>query len=249
MAAPWLRIAHRGACGTAPEHTRAAFERALALGVDMIEMDAQLTCDDEIVVFHDFELQRTTNGDGPVRQHTLAAIKRLDAGAWFGQAFAGERVLTLDEVLDLVGVRARLNVEVKSPAAADWAVIGRKLIATLHDRGRLEETVVSCFMAGALAALREQSRAVRLGFLWQQEDLAMVWRLARELSLLSVHPHWSLVTPSFVEAAHVRGLRVLTWTVNDAGAMARLVQVGVDGIISDYPERVAQVPERPEAGG
>src|SRR5215468_1737197 len=99
MNQPWLRIAHRGASGTAPELTRSAFERALAIGVDMIELDVQFSRDLELVVFHDVELQRTTSGRGLVREHEFAELKRLDAGSWFGSSFAAERVLSLKEVI------------------------------------------------------------------------------------------------------------------------------------------------------
>jgi glycerophosphoryl diester phosphodiesterase len=236
----WLRVAHRGASGSAPEHTRPAFERALRLGVDMIELDVQLSRDGELVVIHDAELNRTTNGVGAVRDRLFAELKELDAGGWYGPQFAGEHVLSLDEVIDIVGADARLNVEVKAPQL-DWPILATRLIGTLRNRGRLEPTIVSCFEPGALAVIHEQDAGVRLGLLWQRTDFEEAWDWARRLGALSIHPHWMLVSSAVVNAAHSRGLQVLTWTANEIPIMRELVHAGVDGIISDHPERFASV--------
>jgi glycerophosphoryl diester phosphodiesterase len=238
MARPWLRIAHRGASGDAPEHTRPAFARAVDAGVDMIELDVQLSRDHRLVVMHDLDLARTTNGQGTVRDHTLAELQRLDAGSWFGPQFAGEPVLSLDEVIDIVATRARLNVEVKAPAA-DWAPLAANLIAMLRARGVLEATVISSFEMQALATVRAEASDARLGVLWQSPDLDAAWAAAQELRATSIHPYWMLASPQVIETAHARGLEVLTWTVNDVAVMRTLVEHGIDGIISDFPTRFA----------
>jgi glycerophosphoryl diester phosphodiesterase len=230
-----MRIAHRGASGTAPEHTRAAFLRALELGVDMLECDVQLTRDEQLVLMHDQELERTTNGHGAVRDYTLAEIKALDAGSWFGSQFAGETVLALSEALTLVGNAARLNVELKAPRA-DWPLVGSCLIDTLSRHQALESTIISCFEPEALSVVRHCSDRARLGLLWQHASFEDAWRWARALDAVSIHPLWLLVSADVVRAAHARALKVLTWTVNDIGIMKDLVRQGVDGIISDFPE-------------
>jgi hypothetical protein len=150
MGREWLRIAHRGASGSLPEHTRPAFERALDLGVDMIELDVQLSRDGVLVVLHDLDLQRTTGVAGAVRTRSFAEIKTLDAGGWYGAQFSGQPVLSLDEVIDIVGTRARLNVEVKAPVI-DWPVLATTLTGTLRRRGLLDASVISCFGPAALA--------------------------------------------------------------------------------------------------
>src|SRR5215470_4251056 len=132
----WLRIAHRGAAGTRPELTRAAFERALEIGVDMIELDVQLTRDRQLVVLHDLELGRTLQGEGAVREHNFDELRALDAGAWFALEYAGARVPSLAEVLDLTDGKAALNVEVKSPAP-DWQPTASAVVDLLTARGRL----------------------------------------------------------------------------------------------------------------
>jgi len=185
MNGAWLRIAHRGASGSAPEHTRPAFERALELGVDMIELDVQLSRDGQLVVIHDYDLQRTTGASGAVREWSFADIKRLDAGTWFGVPFAGEHVLSLDEVIDIVGTRARLNVEIKAPEA-DWSALAATLTGTLQRRGVLDETIISCFEPAALAAVRHCTPTARLGVLWQQTEFGAAARRRLASSLLDV---------------------------------------------------------------
>ena len=234
---PYLRIAHRGAAGTRPELTRPAFERALEIGVDMMELDVQLTRDRRLVVLHDRELGRTVQGAGAVRDHTLAELCALDAGAWFALEYAGTRVPSLDEVLDLSAGRAELNVEIKSPEP-DWDATAQSVIELLTAKRRLESTIISSFEMGALRAVRERSTAARLGVLWHSADLDPMWLLAEGLQARAVHPEWSLVDAALIEHAHARGLAVITWTVNEPTTMAALAALGVDGIISDYPERL-----------
>jgi glycerophosphoryl diester phosphodiesterase len=246
MAHAWLRIAHRGASGSAPEHTRPAFERAVELGVDMIELDVQLSHDGELVVIHDHDLHRTTSATGTVRDWSLAKIKALDAGSWYGAQFAGERILSLDEVIDIVGTRARLNVEVKAPAT-DWPALAPTLIHRLRARKQLQRTIISCFEPAALAAVRACDAAAPVGLLWQQMDFETAWEWARRLNAVSFHPHWALLSSELIDAAHERGLQVLTWTVNDVETMRELLHLGVDGIISDHPERFRAIADRAPA--
>jgi glycerophosphoryl diester phosphodiesterase len=236
----YLRIAHRGAAGTRPELTRPAFERALELGVDMIELDVQLTRDGQLVVLHDRTLGRTVAGAGPVRERTLAELQALDAGSWFDVRWAGATVPSLAEVLAWTAGRAELNVEIKSPAE-DWAPTAAALVALLTASGRLRETIISSFAMGALAAVRARSGAARLGVLWQTTDFTPMWAEAEALAAVAVHPLWTLVDAAFVAEARTRGRQVLVWTVNDADAIADLIAMGVDGIISDFPERLPRL--------
>ena len=233
-----LRIAHRGAAGSRPELTRPAFAHALDLGVDMIELDVQLTADGELVVLHDRELGRTLAGSGPVRHRTLAELQALDAGSWFAPQWSDARVPSLDEVLEQTAGRAELNVEIKSPAP-DWAATAAALVDLLERHGRLDATIISSFERGALDAVRAHAPAARLGVLWHTADLDRMWQAAAALAAVAVHPLWGLVDAAFVAAARAQGRRVIVWTVNDPDAIAALAALGVDGIISDFPERLA----------
>ena len=236
----WLKIGHRGAAGTRPELTIPSFERAIELGVDMIELDVQLTSDGGLVVLHDRGLGRTVRAAGPVREHSLAELCGLDAGAWFGPDYAGACVPSLQEVLDLTRGRVELNVEIKSPAP-DWERTAEVLVRLLERAGRLPATIISSFHAGALHAVREASPSARIGLLWQDADLETAWSEAAALGARSVHPVWALVDAAAVSAAHARGLDVIAWTANSPAVMAQLVACGADGVISDYPERFGSI--------
>jgi glycerophosphoryl diester phosphodiesterase len=243
MRTNWLRVAHRGASGSAPEHTREAFRRAVEFGADMIELDVQLSADGELVVIHDFELERTTSGHGTVRGCSLAALRELDAGSWFAPEFRGERILTLSEVLELVSDRADLNVEVK-PTAGDEQLVAAELVQVLRRFDKVDSTIVSCFDFDVLRRLRGLDATLPLGLLTHDADFSATWSAARELKARSVHPHWALVTTELIADARKVGVEVITWTVNDVEVMEELLCRGVDGIISDYPERFRQVEAR-----
>lgn len=237
VSSSWLRIAHRGAAGTRPEHTRSAFLRALEIGVDMIELDVHLTKDERLVVIHDHELARTTPAQGAVREHTLAELQQIDAGAWFAPDYAGQTILSLDDVLMLTKGKVRLNVEIKAPES-DWSGVSQQLLASLRKHDSLNSTVVSCFDLGALVNLRRADSAIALGVLWAQPEIEEAWRWCAETDAVNIHPYWRLTNSETVQAAHDRNLRVLVWTVNAAEDMRDMLTAGVDGIISDFPERL-----------
>jgi len=238
----YRKIGHRGAAGSRPEHTLPSFERAIELGVDMIELDAQLTSDRRLVVLHDRELGRTVTGGGPVRDLTLDALQAMDSGSWFGEAYAGEPVLSLDEVLDRTAGQVDLNVEIKSPAP-DWETTAEVLLALLGERGRMRSTVVSCFDMEALRCVRDRAAEARIGVLWQTPEFDGMWAAARRLGAESVHPYWALIDSGVVAEAHRRELTVLAWTVNKPADMRSLLTLGVDGLISDFPERFPGGPD------
>ncbi|HVN84750.1 MAG TPA: glycerophosphodiester phosphodiesterase family protein [Candidatus Binatia bacterium] len=247
MSASFLVIGHRGAAGLAPEHTRPSFERAVASGVDLIELDVQLTRDRELVVMHDRELGRTAAASGDVRNWSLPELKRLDTGSWFGPEFSGQSALRLDEVFELLDRRAALNVEIKSPEP-DWEATAGELAAVLRRWDPESRTVVSSFEFGALAAVREVCPDVRLGVLWQSLDLNSAREWMTTLAATSLHPFSGLVSEDVVRSAHRRGWQVYTWTVNDEDEMVRVADAGVDGVISDFPDRLQALRARRVSG-
>lgn len=236
----FLRIGHRGAAGTRPELTIPAFARALELGVDMIELDVQLTRDRHLVVLHDRQLGRTVRGQGPVRERCLAELMALDAGAWFDARWAGALVPSLDQVLELTAGRAELNVEIKSPPP-DWDDTAQVLLELLERCGRLGATLISGFELGALQAVRVRSAAAAIGVLWERVDGEAMWGAAAAVGAAALHLQWTLIDDAVVAEAHERGLKVIAWTVNDPDAMAELARLGVDGQISDFPERLRAI--------
>ena len=239
MRIPWI-IAHRGASGHAPENTLAAFERAVQLGAGFIETDLHLTRDAQFVAIHDATLERTTNGRGAVRDFTLRELRRLDAGKWFDRDYMGQRIPTLDEILEF----ARKNdvifyLEVKYDAA--WGM-HHSLMAALQKVENAARTIVISFDQTTLAALRRVDASIMMGLLADESGKDYV-KDALELGARQLCPQASLVTQELVERAHGADLQVATWTVDDAKEMRRLIAAGVDGIMTNFPDRLRAVIE------
>jgi glycerophosphoryl diester phosphodiesterase len=229
-----LNIAHRGASGRFPENTLKAFAAAIEAGAQMCELDAHLTSDGVLVVIHDKTVDRTTDGRGAVRSMTLAELKRLDAGVRFGREFQGERIPTLDEVMALTDGRCGLNIELKGDG------VERKVCDLIVERRALATAIVSSFNWDALAVVRHFDPRVRVGLLASQWP-ARLFGAAFDLKAESINPRSNIVTEDLCIAAHERNLSVYTWTVDDPGEIRRLIAFGVDGIMTNYPERLREL--------
>lgn len=227
-----LVIAHRGASGTSPENTLAAFRRAEALGAEMIELDVQLSRDGEVVVIHDWTLDRTTTGTGAVGERSLTELKALDAGSWFGSSFKGERVPTLAEVL--ASVRLAVNVELKP--VGDHGLEAAAL-AVVEGAGALDRVVFSSFEMTSLARLRACSRAATLAVLWETDAIDEALRQMDGVDARALHLRKDAATPSVLAGAADRGIPVRVWTVNEPADFRRLATARVDAIFTDFPER------------
>jgi len=232
-------IAHRGASGTRPENTLLAFRRAAELGAPMVELDAQLTRDGEVVVIHDFTLDRTTDGTGAVRDRTLAEIRRLDAGRWFDPGFAGERVPTLAEVL--AAVPLGVNVELK-PVGEDG--LEACALEVVESAGALARVVFSSFDLGILERLRARSRSAAIGLLWEDDTITQALQCANRVAATALHLRKDALHDATIATVAAAGLRVRVWTVNDQAEMEALVAAGVDAVFTDYPERFLQIHPR-----
>jgi glycerophosphoryl diester phosphodiesterase len=236
-------IAHRGASGHAPENTMAAFRRAVELGARFIETDLQITRDARVVAIHDSTLDRTTSGKGQVHLLALDEIRALDAGAWFhrdGASFAGERVPTLGEILDFAKEQDVIfYLEIKSGPA--WGV-EHAVVAALRDRSATARVVILSFDPAALDAVRRLDSTMMTGFLCEHPsgDFDLVERTVRAGARQLV-ARGDLITPEVVDKAHHAGLQVVAWTINEAEQMRRLIAIPVDGVITDYPDRLLQI--------
>ena len=229
-----LNIAHRGASALAPENTMAAFEKAIELGADAIELDLHLTRDGELVVIHDDTLDRTTDGRGPVHGRSLEELKRLDAGRWFGQAFAGERIPALAEVLDRFAGKVPLALEVKA-GSAFFPGIEESVVAALRQHAAIEEAAIASFDHFALRRLKEIEPTVQTGALMVGRPVA-IQALASACLADAVALEASLVTATEVEACRAAGLQLVVWVVNEPAQMLHFIELGVDGIITDRPD-------------
>jgi glycerophosphoryl diester phosphodiesterase len=224
-----LCIGHRGAMGHAPENTLLSFKKALELGASCVEADVY-NVDGNLVVFHDDRLERTTNGSGYLLDHDFDYLRSLDAGN-------GERIPTLGEVFETVDLRAGVNVELKGPGTARPVA---EFISTLREYGWGDDLIlVSSFNHPELEEVRRIDPGIRLGVLISGppgDDAAF----AVSLGAYSVHLSLKSIELRFVEDAHSRGLRVFVFTVNDPEDICRMEGLGVDGVFTNYPERVLQ---------
>jgi glycerophosphoryl diester phosphodiesterase len=229
-----LNIAHRGASAYAPENTIAAFDKAVEQGADAIELDLHLSRDGELVVIHDDTLDRTTDGSGPVHQRSLAELMRLDAGRWFGEAFAGERIPTLSEVLDRFVGRIPLALEVK--AGSDFFPgIEETLVSALRRHSAIEDAAVASFDHFALKRLKEIEPTLRTAALLVGRPVSLS-ALAGPARADGLAIEASFVTKAEVEACRAAGLKLVVWVVNEPAQMRHFIRLGVDGIITDRPD-------------
>ncbi len=230
-------IAHRGASAQAPENTLVAYRRALAIGVDGVELDVHLSADGEPVILHDPTLERTTNGRGLVRALPLAELRRLDAGRWFGDAFAGERLPTLPEALDLLS-RVRVIIEIKNAPVPYPGIAGR--VASVIRASAHRAVSVSSFDHTVLVAMKKEMPALETAVLYFARPVDPV-RLARDAGATVLHPHWTMLAPDTVAAAHAAGLRVEVWVADEPEDLRRMVAIGPDGIMTNHPDRLRAV--------
>jgi glycerophosphoryl diester phosphodiesterase len=236
-----LAIAHRGASGYAPENTFAAFRRAIALGAGFIETDLQLSRDARLVAIHDATVNRTTNGQGAVHDMTLAELRRLDAGSWFGSEFAGERIPTIEEILEFANKHDVVFYLEMKPSGS-WGG-EHALISALRESREIARTVVISFDAAILAAVRKIEPTLMTGLLFEGH-IPNPLDKAIEIGARQLAVRGDLVTPRLLKEARGHDLQVVCWTVNHPGHMRLLVQAGVDGIISDYPDRLLELTRR-----
>jgi glycerophosphoryl diester phosphodiesterase len=229
-----LVVAHRGASRVAPENTRAAFRAALAQGADAVELDVRRTSDGHVIVLHDATVERTTDGRGPAARHSLAALKALDAGRWFGEAFTGERLPTLEEAVALIGDRAGLFIEIKQGPLFD-DTIEAAVARIIEETGLAGRCEVSSFDHFSVRRMKALLPAVPGGILYDAR-LIDPFEAARLAHADAVHPGWPNVTPDLVGEAHRRGLAVAVWTVNDEDTIVELARMGVDVLITDVPD-------------
>src|SRR2546426_8463503 len=230
-----LVIAHRGASGHAPENTLAAFWKAVLLGATFIETDLQLSRDARFVAIHDATVNRTTNGQGVVHEMTLAELRLLDAGSWFGSEFTGERIPTLEEILEFSKKNdVVFYLEIKP--AGSWGG-EHALIGALRESGEIPRTVVISFDAAIVLSLRKIEPTLMTGLLYDGQIENPIGN-AVEIGARQLVVRGDLVTPAMIAEVRRKDLQVVCWTVNHPAHMRMLAGAGLDGIMSDYPDRL-----------
>jgi glycerophosphoryl diester phosphodiesterase len=238
-----LNIAHRGASGHAPQNTLTAFRLAADVGADGIELDVHLSRDGEVVVIHDATVDATTDGHGRVGAMSTVELKRLDAGSWFGARFSGERIPLLSEVFEAVGHRLLINVEIKVEVGHHPVAQETEVVRLIEDCGMLERVIISSFSPRSLRRVRALNPHIPLGFLHSKPLPVFPPALLRLVGLdyAALHPRYTKVDARYMARAQRWGKRVHAWTVNEAGSMAQMRDLGVDGIITNYPDVLRDV--------
>jgi glycerophosphoryl diester phosphodiesterase len=229
-----LVIAHRGASGERPENTEAAFERAIELGADMIETDLHLSKDDVVMIHHDAQLERL-GATGEIRDYTFAELRDLDAAP--GQ-LKRAAIPTLLDLLERQAPRIDFNLELKVGLTGPYEGLEKQVVAMLEDRGLLPRMLLSSFDDAVLKAVREASAGARIAVLVSPREPEAVIERAFAVAAEAINPHWALVTRESVEEAHAQGLSVYPYTANEESEMRRLLDCGVDGVITNYPDRL-----------
>jgi glycerophosphoryl diester phosphodiesterase len=232
-----LVIAHRGASGERPENTLLAFERAVEQTADMIETDLHLTRDGVIVLHHDASLDRL-GAEGEIRDRTAAELAVLDVAP---ETFAAERMPTLPDLLDGFGARIAFNLELKVGLEAPYDGLEERVIEELETRDMLSRMLLSCFDDRVLERVRAISANARLAVLASPRAPRAMIERARRVGAEAINPHCFLVDEELVRSAHAEGLAVYPYTANELPEMTRLLDCGVDGVISNYPARLREL--------
>ena len=234
-----INLAHRGFSGCYPENTLLAFEKGLEAGADGFELDTHLTKDGEVVVIHDETLDRTTTASGPVRERTLAELRQINAAKPFPEyGFCG--IPTLREYFELVkGTNLITNIELKN-SIVRYEGMEEKVIALIREYGLTDQVILSSFNHRSIRLVKELAPELCCGF------LVMSWldqpgEYTASRGVECYHPLFLSLDQETMEELHGRGIRVNTWTVNDIESIRQMAELGVDAVISNFPDRVAEV--------
>lgn len=226
-------IAHRGASGYAPENTLAAFQKGLDLGADMLELDIHMSKDGELVVVHDATLERTTNGVGYIKNHSLKELKQFDASKRF-DAYRGERIPLLQEVFDLAKKRATFAIEIKNCPIL-YPEIEKKLVRLIERNDLVNDALVIAFYHPSLKEIKDLNPDIQTGILYAA-GLIEPWKVAETVGANALHPHYAYTMPEMIKEAQKREYLVHPWTINALLDIEQWLEYGVDGIASDFPD-------------
>ncbi len=237
-----LIIAHRGASGLAPENTRAAFAKAVEIGADIVEVDVHLCADGDLMVIHDDTVDRVAGntvqipGTGrAVKRMTAEELKALDVGSWFSPEFSGQRIPTLREALELLKGKCSVIIEIKKGSESYKGIEG-KVLEVVRSLSMEKDILISSFELPALKEVRKKVPDTALGIIFNTDTWDYVFKSAAKLHALSLYPDKSLVTIGWIDKAHSFGIKVYPYTVNEEEEMKTLIQMGVDGLVTNRPD-------------
>ena len=241
-------IAHRGGANLAPENTLAAIKQAISLGVDMIEIDVILSKDSAVIVIHDDTIDRTSDGSGIVKEMTLEEIKKYDAGSWFDEKFKGETIPTLEEVFAAINGQCILLIEIKDGDEA-YPGLERKVVDAIHEYQANDWVVVQSFNEKTVLRVKEMDSSLLTYYLLggNFEPFYTELKSKSASGTLGALPYdgiavrYASVDASNAATIKKAGYGLFVWTVNEVEDMQRLIEVGVDGIITDSPDKLREL--------
>ena len=238
-----LNIAHRGASGYFPENTILAFQKAVELGCDGIETDVQLTKDNIPVIIHDEFVDRTTDGKGLVKDYTLCELRKLDAGINFNKKYEGLKIPTLDEFLSLAKENnIMINIEIKN-GVIQYKDIEKIIIEKLYEYKMEGRTILSSFDHYCIRRCKEIDKNIKVGLLYMC-GMYMPEKYAKFLGADALHPlFYNALHEEVVKGIKKEGILLNPFTVDDEKYMLALLKMGVDGIITNYPDKLKRVKE------
>jgi glycerophosphoryl diester phosphodiesterase len=239
-----LVIAHRGFSASAPEGTMLAFKKAREIGADGIELDVRLSKDNEIVVMHDDRVNRTTNGTGLVKDHTLAELKALDAGSWFSEHTAGERIATFKEACELMADwGGLLNVHLGLMRMTE-VPFEKMVLELIYAYGIGKQVILSSFDHESLKRCKALAPEISAAPLLAYEIMYEPWNYSKILGATGMHPTYRTIIKETVVNSHAAGIAVRPWTVDDPQDLQNMIDYGVDAIITNRPDTLLQLSGR-----
>ncbi len=239
-----LLVAHRGANRYAPENTLPAFEKAIELGADGVEFDVQMTLDGILVVCHNFTVDKTSNGSGPIEAMTFQELRNLDFGSWYGPEYQGTKIPTLAEVLEVVQDMKWINIEIKRPRAAVRREIVTKILAVVNAFGISDKTVISSFDYPVLGEVKRQDPDQEIGMLYSvldrrkqgMEGLRFIG-LAKRYKSNALHPTYDYaLKPLYIFFCKINRIEINCWGVQRADHMKYVMKRPIHAVITDYLE-------------
>lgn len=232
--------AHRGSSGTKPENTLAAFRDAANLNIYGVELDVHLTKDGKIVVIHDESIDRTSNGTGYIKDMTLSELRAFDYGSWFSPDFAGEKIPTLEEVLEIFkNTSHHVNIELKSDVFP-YEGLGHKVLHVIESLQLAERVVVSSFDHEAIREFKKSAAHIEVALL-SMEVLVDIYDYARFIPADAIHISLPAALRKMAKEALVKGAILRVFTVNEVEHALAVNNVGIHAIFTDYPEKMMKV--------
>lgn len=247
-------VGHKGAAAYAPENTLSSIQIAMDMGVDMIEIDVHYTKDGEVVVFHDEDVSRTTTGTGKIHDMTLAEVKKLDAGSKFSPKFKDERVPTLAEVIDLIHGKVKCIIDIKSKGHGYYDGFAERIVEIIDEREAMDWCIIQAYDEQYLEHAYQKDSTIEMKKIMMGEDethlLAFYINAKGFTDHRNMHEFYGTLNPHFKTLSqrrifrfHARGYEVFTYVVNERVDMLKMLNMGVDGIITDNPDRLVKIRE------